>query len=593
LDFVPYQDAAEHFPDVSMEQFQGAIHLMMPEGARFSGADAMFRMMSAGGLVNWPAWMYRNVPPAKWISDAAYRWIASHRRKSLGVSRLMFGAIHRPSTLLLTRRVFLRLLGLIYIAAFLSFGQQAMGLIGSNGIQPTQHLMEAAAVQDLSWWQFPTFQWFGGDAVLNSTWIIGSLCAVLLVLGWVPLVSAVGCWIAYLSLTTASGVFLQFQWDALLLECGVLAALWAPATVRLNSPSASRPSRLVHWLIVLVLARLVFFGGLAKLQSNDPTWADCTALSYHFWTQPLPWWPAWIASELSPWILRTSCSTMFLIELICPFLLFGPRMLRTLGTGIIALLMIGIAVTGNYGFFNWLALVLCIAMLDDATLLTAWPRVSRTRILVGLRPLPGMIARWSRNLIATMILILVIFSIRTQLTQKPLEGSLANVTREIAPWRPVGQYGLFATMTTMRPEIRIDWKDEKGEWHPIIFSWKPGPLDRVGAFCQPYMPRLDWHLWFDALRYEQAFLQGLLTQSNPIPVLTRREVLPSLLVRILEAEPSVCDLLEKAPDAKPHAVRWHLDQYRFTTSEERAETGNWWQSERMFSSPELGYPSSR
>ena len=38
--------------------------------------------------------------------------------------------------------------------------------------------------------------------------------------------------------------------------------------------------------------------GFVKLASGDPTWRNLTALTYHYWTQPLPPWTAWYAHHL-------------------------------------------------------------------------------------------------------------------------------------------------------------------------------------------------------------------------------------------------------------------------------------------------------
>ena len=591
LDFAPLQDAAAHYPAIPESQFKSAIHLIEPDGAAVHGAEAIFTIMSTIGLRSWPLLLHRRVAPFRAVTEWAYGQAAKHRRLAGAASRAAFGKVALPSTLLLTRRVFLRLMGLIYLIAFVSCGTQAAGLIGSQGLRPAEIMMNAAKASG-AWWRLPTLQWLGGDGMLDATWIIGAVAAVLLTVGLVPLVAAAVCWAMYLSLVTVGSVFLQYQWDMLLLECGLLLILWAPLTWRLNSPHARRPSRLVYWLIILLLARLVFFGGLAKLQSGDPIWADCTALSYHFWTQPLPWWPAWIVAALPAWLLQAACLGVFVIEFAAPPLLFLPRVPRTIGAAAIALLMLTIAATGNYGFFNWLTVVLCIAMLDDATLLLLWPRVARPRIAVGLRQLPGRCILWARSSFASCILVLVLLSVWTQASMTRPAAPVQTLERALAPWRLVGHYGLFATMTTTRPEILIEWQSADGTWHPIIFKWKPGPPDRVGAFCQPGMPRLDWQLWFDALGYEWAWEHGLLSADPKSFQVSGREILPALLRRIMVLDPPVLGLLDRGPGEPPTAIRWHLDHYEFTTPAERQTNSNWWKRTRLFSSPAMVFETS-
>src|SRR5207244_858726 len=49
------------------------------------------------------------------------------------------------------------------------------------------------------------------------------------------------------------------------------------------------------------------------------------------------------------------------------------RRLRYVGVGALVLLQTGIALTGNYGFFNMLAVVLCVPVLDDGLLRRVLP----------------------------------------------------------------------------------------------------------------------------------------------------------------------------------------------------------------------------
>ena len=594
LDFAPLQDAAQHFQHIHRSQFERAIHLIMPDGQHTSGAEAMCEIQSRIGVRRWPLWIYRRSRPLATLAEATYGWVANHRGGLNFASTLMVGRVETPSTWLLTRRIFLRLMGFIYVAAFLSFGHQAHGLIGSQGIRPSGVFMQAVSEHG-TWWQFPTLQWLGGDSMLTATWITGVIAACMLILGIIPLCSAILCWGMYLSLVTVGSVFMQYQWDALLLEAGVLAILWCPLTWRLNSVRARRPSRLVHWLVVILLARLLFFAALVKVQSGDASWADGTALSFHFWTQPLPWWPAWIAASLPHWMLWFGCMFMFLVEFGAPILLFLPRVPRTLGAIAIIVLMLGIAATGNYGIFNWLTIVLCIAMLDDSVLLMLWPKHIRPTIAVGLRKAARWPARCTRWAASVVVLSLVVITCLYQVIGGPLWKPFNTWNKTLHPWHLASRYGLFATMTTTRPEIVVEAQSQDGTWAPYVFKWKAGPLNRVGGFSQPDMPRLDWQLWFDALSYEHAIHAGVLRPSDTQFRLTGREVLPQLLPRLAINDPAVLALLESSPLKKgdrPTALRWHLDNYRFTTHEERKASGNWWSATRLFSSPELHYQLS-
>src|SRR5271156_1210754 len=60
---------------------------------------------------------------------------------------------------------YLRLLGLIYLAAFISLWAQVDGLIGSRGILPVDRYLPAVRMQtgDGWWWQAPTLCWINAS----------------------------------------------------------------------------------------------------------------------------------------------------------------------------------------------------------------------------------------------------------------------------------------------------------------------------------------------------------------------------------------------------------------------------------------------
>jgi hypothetical protein len=136
--------------------------------------------------------------------------------------------------------------------------------------------------------------------------------------------------------------------------------------------------------------------------------------------------------------------------------------------------------------------------------------------------------------------------------------------RSVSPLQIVNSYGLFAVMTTTRPEIVIEGSNDGATWLPYEFKYKPGDLSRRPAWVAPHQPRLDWQMWFAALGDYQ---------SDPWIV--------RFLVRLLQGSPDVLRLLERNPfpDAPPHYVRAMLYQYRFATPAERRSTGAWWSRE--------------
>src|SRR3989442_9314028 len=146
-------------------------------------------------------------------------------------SRWLVGAADGKSSYELTRWVFLRALGVVYLIAFLSLWPQLRGLIGPQGILPAQDLL-AAARRQLGGERFhlvPTLFWIdGGPTALHLACALGVLCSVLLILNVAPLPSLVLLWVLYLSLAAVGREFLAYQWDVLLLEAGVLSKVFLP-----------------------------------------------------------------------------------------------------------------------------------------------------------------------------------------------------------------------------------------------------------------------------------------------------------------------------------------------------------------------------
>jgi len=285
----------------------------------------------------------------------------------------------RPYTYVLASWAFLRLLGLVYVIAFGSLWIQLDGLIGREGIVPVAPLL-AAAQNRLGierWWQVPTLCWLdASDGFLYLLCGLGVGLGCLVMLGLLPALNLMLLWALYLSFATVCQPWLGFQWDNLLLETGFLSVWLAPLTLHDRLRRAVPPSPLALWSLRWLLIRLMFASGVVKLSSGDATWRDLTALVYHYETQPLPTWIGWYAHQLPMTWQRASTLVMFVTELVVPWLILAPRRLRLVACGCLVALQLLIAATGNYGFFNLLALLLCLLLCDDAV----WPRAWRARL---------------------------------------------------------------------------------------------------------------------------------------------------------------------------------------------------------------------
>lgn len=485
--------------------------------------------------------------------------------------RLLVGPDPAPATCYATRRVFLSLLGVIYAVAFASLWAQVHGLIGSEGVLPARDYLAGAAAElgGAAWHRVPTVLWVGAsDAALHALCAAGVGVGVALALGLAPLPCLALLWALYLSAVAVGGIFFGYQWDGLLLECGLLAIFFAPTGLRPDWRGGTPPSRLVLLLLRWLLFRLMFLSGAGKLLSGDPTWADGTALEYHYWTQPLPHLGSYLAHQLPAAFHRLSTAATLAIEGIVPFLVFGPRRLRRLAFAAFAGLLLLIVLTGNYGFFEPLALVLCLCLLDDRDLHALRPRRWRGKAPT---PPPAPPARVGPRSVLTaafaacaLLLSAVPTGQRLGLWSEPPEA-LRPLVRLAGPLRSFNGYGLFTVMTTTRPEIVVEGSRDGREWRAYEFRWKPGRLDRPPGWTALHMPRLDWQMWFAAL-------------GGGRPA----SWYPAFVLRLLEGSPWVLGLLEANPfpDGPPRYVRSTRFRYRFTTPAERAASGRWWRRER-------------
>lgn len=570
VDYLPSQDRqiTARFPEIPPDHFQTAVHLIDHDGNVSSGAEAVFRALAENSRKTWALKFYKASKLFAGFTECAYQFIAGHRATFSLLTRLLWGRhVERPEYRV-ARWIFLRALGLIYLVAFISLWTQIAGLIGHNGILPEdQYMAGAKQYFDNSgagldrFRELPTLCWLNSsDGFLQFQCAAGVVFAFLLIVGVAPVPALAILWLLYLSLTTVGRDFLGFQWDNLLLETGFLAIFFAPLQWLPGFTRERPPSRLVLWLIRILLFKLMFSSGCVKLASGDPNWRNLTALTFHYQTQPLPTWIAWYTNLFPLWFQKTSCAVMFAVELGAPFLIFLPRRIRFIGGGALASLQVLILLTGNYTFFNWLTLALCLLLLDDFLLKKLAPRFlkqsspanPRFPWLLGITiPLAAIFVSVS------LFQIVAILGVKDDGVFKPV----AKVASWIDPFRTVSNYGLFAVMTTERHEIIVQGSNDGVNWRDYEFKYKPGNLNERPVFIAPFQPRLDWQMWFAALGNYQ---------ENPW--------FQNFCVRLLQGAPQVLALLKDNPfpGKPPQYIRAELYNYEFTSFNERRASGAWW-----------------
>ncbi len=488
-------------------------------------------------------------------------------------------------THLWVRWIFLRAFGLIYFSAFLPLIYEIRGMLGANGILPIADYLQAVegAMHGFRFWYAPSVLWLGASdrALLVLCWvgIVASICVVLNL--W-PRLSLIVCFICFLSFVSVAQEFASFQSDGMLLEAGFIALFFAPAGLRPGLGAAAPPSRASFYLLRWEWFRIYFESGVVKIASGDQSWRSFTAMDDYYQNGPLPTWIGWYVQHLPhSFHAATAFFTLF-AELALVWMLFLPRRLRIICFCIVTPFQIGIILTANYTFLNYLVLLLGVLLLDDRAVRWALPRRVRTW-LAGVAPSPAPApvepansespytpfaqSMWrlvsgaclGMSFYVTTALLLWMFLPTFPLPESPI--------RALEQWRIANRYGLFANMTHERYEIEFQGSSDGGKtWQAYPFRFKPQALDKAPGIYAPYQPRFEWCLWFASLDNWRNDRWVLWTQE-----------------RLLKNDPSVLKLFASNPFAAgaPTQVRSVMYQYWFTDMQTKRDTGAWWRRELL------------
>jgi hypothetical protein len=460
--------------------------------------------------------------------------------------------------------LFLRLIGVVYLFAFWSLAQQVQTLMWHNGILPAADYMSEARVWagngGIGWDRYrlvPTIFWLGAsDQFLSAVSWTGVVLALVQIAGFGSTLVLPLLWLLYLSLNEVGRDFFSFQWDSLLLEAGVVAIALTPLRGWHRLRDRIEPPVVARWLVWWLVFRLMFGSGFVKLASGDPTWRTLTALAFHYETQPLPTPAAWFAAQLPAWVQQITTALTLVIELAVPWLIVAGRRGRRIAAVPLIGLQLAIALTGNYTFFNLLAVALCLTLVDDGWF---------AGVMQGAAAAPQRPRLAEQIAAAILALLIVPASLAVFMRQVGVADEvplIRQVDEYIAPLRSVNRYGLFAVMTTTRPEIILEGSMDGVKWQAYEFRYKPGSPTRDLRWVAPFQPRVDWQMWFAALgSYE----------SEPW--------FQRFCRRLLEGSPSVSAVFEydPFPKAPPRYLRASLYRYRFAPRGSDA----WWIRERL------------
>src|SRR5436853_1673421 len=247
------------------------------------------------------------------------------------------------------RWFFLRALGLIFFSAFYSLWFQIHGLIGEGGILPaTEYLQVAKRILGLrAYWFVPSLLWISArDWALTAIVVIGMVASITLVFNLLPRVSIAVAMISFLSFIAAAQDFASYQSDGMLLEAAFLSLFLA---------SRDAPSPAAVLLLRYEWFRIYFESGLVKLLSGETQWRNFTAMDKYYENGPLPTFLGWYVQHWPHGFHAASAAVTLVVELFLVWFIFAPsRRAKLVVFAVTSLLQIGIILTGNYAFRNYL-----------------------------------------------------------------------------------------------------------------------------------------------------------------------------------------------------------------------------------------------
>jgi len=459
-----------------------------------------------------------------------------------------------PRGYVLTRWLILRLLGVVYLFAFLGILSQGLPLFGEHGLTPSGVYVDRLHQAGVTFWDVPSlFVFDASDAALRGWAVAGVVLAAALVVGYANLPSLAALWLIYGSYERIGQLWFGFGWEIQLLETTVIAAClvhpWDPRPLRAPAPPAAAIV-LMRWLAF----RVMLGAGFIKLR-GDACWSELTCLDAHFETQPIPNPLSPLFHHVPHGVHAAGVVVNHIVEIVLPWFAFGPRRLRLVAAIGMAGFQIMLIASGNLAFLNWLTLVPVLALLDDDLLVRCAPRRLRGWLAARKSAAPGV---GHRIFVACMVVLVAVKSV-------PVVVNLAShhqaMNRSYDRLALVNTYGAFGSVGMVRRELVIegtrDADPATAAWAAYELPCKPGDLARRPCLLGPYHLRLDWLIWFAAMSDEP-----------------RDPWLLHLVWKLLDGDRSIRELLAVDPfdGAAPRFVRVR----RFVYQLEPYASATWW-----------------
>jgi hypothetical protein len=465
----------------------------------------------------------------------------------------------------LTRFVLLRLLGAVYVVAFLVATQQLVPLVGERGLTPASIFVDRVHAHFgstlFAFTAVPSIFWLNhSDLALTLVSWSGLVLALVVASGYANGLLLALLWALYLSIIPIGQDWYGYGWEIQLTETGFLAIFLCPLLDGRPFPRHPPPAAVI-WLFRWLTFRIMFGAGLIKIR-GDSAWRDLTALNYHFETQPIP-------NPLSRWfhflpsgVLKVGVICNHFAELIAPWFIFWPTIARRLAGAIIVVFQFTLIAGGNLSFLNWLTIVPALACFDDAV----WERILPRRLVEHAYAKSSaatqcrgiLVAGW---MVTTLVAVLSIKPVANMLSTRQI------MNRSFDPLHLVNTYGAFGSIGRERLAVIFEGTDadepfdSDTNWKAYPYIALPVATNEMPRQIAPYQPRLDWQMWFASMSTPQDYPWTL-----------------NLIWKLLHNNADALRLFANNPfpTNPPKFVRATLYRYKFA---ERTNPDQWWTRE--------------
>lgn len=481
-------------------------------------------------------------------------------------------------SLIVPRWLFLRLLGVAYVFAFAQWCYDGMALVGPDGIEPVRRTLGFISRQNpgsLKYLAYPTVFWLNQSAVaLSLVCWTGLLAAVAAALNLWPRAALAACWICFVSLVGPTIDFSPIYVDSLILETTLVAIPFAPRGLRPGFGRKQPPSPWATFFLRFLVFRILFETGFGRLTAPGGVWRDLKYAGSIHETTPFPTVLAFYDQTL-PSVWRMAQSAFALVaELGAAILVFFGRRARVVGVCLFIALQLGIELTSNFGWLNFLTVALCLVMFDDRLLASV---LGRVRFFFPATPAEAPAPREERGWrlfcwiplwlanggCGAALLEMLVQTGGVRGVGFPPIQSLLNLS-----FHPAGLHLPFASSDNPRILVEIQGSDDGGaSWQPYLYRYVQQSEDRMCPWIAPYFARFDAAIHL----YSQAEAGS------------RRLIFDLLGHQLLEGEPAAVSVLRSNPFpiSPPLAIRFARFRMQLNDDAAYRATGQYWRRERL------------